>query len=277
MIDKPDYDPEEDDNDAFGEREPAQTGFLDHVEDLRRTVLKSALALVLASCMAIFFFSRLASALKWPLDRALADQPERLAALTTTDPFGVFSVLIQVCLLGGVAIALPFIFYFVIHFVAPALTEAEKRILKPCCLAIFGLFLLGMLFSYFLILPATLEASLYFNQLLGLDTIWTAKSYYGMVVWMCLGVGLAFEFPLVLVLLQHLGVVETRIFREGRRYAVVIVMIVAALITPGGDPVSLALLCLPMYGMYEVAILVGGWMEKRKARQRALDEQASEL
>lgn len=243
---------------------PGTMDFWDHVEELRMAIIRSLLGVALGITLVAVFFIYTFQLLKTPLNWALEAEPGTLNALTTTSVMGVFSVLVQVCMIGGIAIGMPFVLFNVGKFVGPGLTSHERRILAPACLATFILFVLGALFAFFIVLPAALKFTIYFNNLLGLETIWTARSYYGFVAWTMIGVGLAFEFPLALVILQYLGLVTAEQLREGRRYAIIIIVVLAAFITPGGDPLSLCFLALPMWLFYEVAILIGARMTTRR-------------
>ena len=246
------------------EREPGSMGLLDHLEELRWAVLKSMSAVLAGIVLTAFFFPSFFAVLRYPLDRAVANEPEGLVALTTTSVMGVFMVIIQVCMIGGVALGLPFVLYNFARFAAPGLTQSEKRVLVPACGATLILFLFGCLFAYFVVLPTGLEVTLFLNKQLGLGIIWTAQSYYNLVIWLMIGVGIAFEFPLVLVILQYIGVVTPGQLREYRRVSVVVILVVAALITPGGDPITMLMLASVLYLFFEAAILVGERLVKKR-------------
>lgn len=252
--------------------EQGAMGVLDHLEELRWAILRSLSGFFFGVILTAFFFNSFFGALKLPLDRALsADAPE-LVALTSTSVTGVFIVMIQVCLIGGIGFGLPFALYHFARFVAPGLTKDEKRVLVPACICALVLFTLGCLFSYFVIIPVGLEMILLFNKMLGLAVIWTAQSYYNLVIWLMIGVGLAFEFPLIMIVLQYVGIIHPAQLREYRRVAVVLILVAAALITPGGDPITFILLGGVLYLFYEVAILAGD----RIARKREAALEAAE-
>ncbi|MGE9294035.1 MAG: twin-arginine translocase subunit TatC, partial [Puniceicoccales bacterium] len=202
-------------------------------------------------------------ALRYPLDRAVKNEPSELVALTTTTVMGVFSVIIQVCMIGGIALGLPFVLYHFSRFVAPGLTEKEKRVLVPACAATFVLFVLGCLFSYFMVLPVGLEMTLLLNKQLDLGIIWTAQSYYSLVVWMMVGAGLAFEFPLVLILLQYIGVVTPQQLREHWRVASVLVVVASAFLTPA-DPISTIMLGVVLFLFYLGSIYIGARLVRKR-------------
>lgn len=175
-------------------------------------------------------------------------------------------IAMKICFLGGLGLSLPIILYFVGSFVVPGLTQKEKRVFFPGCVAATLLFLAGASMTYFFILPLSLAFTIEFSfNVLGLDVYRPeAGNYYSTVIWMTFAVGIAFQFPLVLILLVRIGILSVIKLRESRRIVLVILMVSAALITPGGDPVSLCILTIPLYVLYEFAILTGTIVERRK-------------
>lgn len=243
-------------------------GFLDHLEELRRLILKSLLVFLAGCTVIACFLPQFAKLMKAPLDKALISNPDLLQGLVTTSPMGIFSVLVQICFLGGLALAAPIMLFFMGQFLAPALTPKEKKTLLPTCLTAFVLFLIGASFSYFLVLPATLIVAMQLNALFGFQLIWSAPHYYGLVVWMTLGIGLCFEFPLILLALNTLGILSADRLASIRRYMIVGILVVGAAIIPGGDPLSLMLLATPLYASYEGVI----WLGRRTERKKAMPE-----
>jgi sec-independent protein translocase protein TatC len=176
-------------------------------------------------------------------------------------------IAMKICFLGGIGLSLPIILYFVGSFVVPGLTPQEKKVFFPGCIAATFLFLAGASMTYFFILPLSLAFTIEFSfNVLGLDVYRPeAGNYYSTVIWMTFAVGIAFQFPLVLILLIRIGILSVKKLRESRRLVLVILMVSAALITPGGDPVSLCILTIPLYILYEFAILFGSFIERSKA------------
>ena len=123
--------------------------------------------------------------------------------------------------------------------------------------------------TYFIILPYSLAFTIEFSfNVLGLDVYRPeAGNYYSLVIWMTFAVGVAFQFPLVLILLVKIGMLSVTKLRNSRRMVLVILMVSAALITPGGDPVSLCILTIPLYILYELAIITGAMVERAKLRK----------
>ncbi|RME66850.1 MAG: preprotein translocase subunit TatC, partial [Verrucomicrobia bacterium] len=170
--------------------------FLEHLEELRWVLLKVLIAFLVGFVLVAAFLDNVANLLRWPLDFGVRENPEVLRLVTTT-PLAIFTVFMMVCFLGAVAFSMPFVLYFVGQFVAPALTPKEKKLLVPGLVLAVLLFLAGMTFAFFLLVPSVIRVSVYFNALLGYEVIWSADKYYSMLAWMCLGMGTAFQFPMV--------------------------------------------------------------------------------
>ncbi|MBC9888853.1 MAG: twin-arginine translocase subunit TatC [Opitutae bacterium] len=243
-----------------------QMTFLEHLEELRHVLFKSALAFFIALMVVAVLFLKFKQFLVAPLETAMANHGVT-EALVTTGPFGVFSFLLQMGFMGGISLASPFILYFVATFVAPGLNVREKRVLLPGCAVGLILFCLGCLFSYFVLIPAALNVSIYLNKLLGLELIWRADRYISLLLWMVLGIGLSFEFPLAITLLVYVGILNQQQLKNVRRYAVVGFFVLAAIITPTGDPFTQLLMAVPMWLLYEGAIIVAGIIERKRKRE----------
>ncbi|MGC9452165.1 MAG: twin-arginine translocase subunit TatC [Oceanipulchritudo sp.] len=237
--------------------------FLDHLEDLRWTLVKSFAAFGTACLLVGVFLTRFSSLLRWPYDFAVNGREIEMAGLINTSILGVFSVIFYLLLGGGFALSLPFILYFVGQFVAPGLNQRELRMLRPACLAALLLFILGSTFSFFVLVPAALRASILFNEMLGFAPMWTAASYYGLLTWMVLGVGLAFQFPLVLMILVFLEIISHAQLVAFRKYSIVLFLCIGAIVTPTTDPVTFILLAVPMSILYEAAIVGAKRIEKK--------------
>ena len=245
-------------------KDPNAMGFLDHLEELRWTIGKSVLVFAIIFVVMAIFLKDVSTVLNWPLNRAFADSTERIG-LVTTSPMAVFSVYLQVCFLGGLFGALPFVLFFIGKFVAPALNPREARILLPACITSFVLFIVGGAFAYFVLVPSAIKISVYFNELLGFELIWSADRYYGLLTWMVLGMGAAFQFPMVIQVLVYLGIVDVARLKKLRRVMIVVFFIISAIITPTPDPLTQSMVAVPMILLYELSIQVAG----RVARARA--------
>ncbi len=254
------------DNEDLEKSGELQMTFLEHLEELRHVLFKSVVSFFLAFLVVAVFFKKINQFLRAPLETAMANHGVT-EALVTTGPFGVFSFLLQMGFMGGVSLASPFILYFVSTFVAPGLNVKEKRVLLPGCFVGLVLFCLGCLFSYFVLIPAALNVSIYLNKLLGLELIWRADRYISLLLWMVLGIGLSFEFPLAITLLVYVGILNQQQLRNVRRYAVVGFFVLAAIITPTGDPFTQLLMAVPMWLLYEGSVIVAGFIERKRKRE----------
>lgn len=266
VSDSPDQTPNDDSNlSPLARMREKSMGFWEHLEELRGTLVKSAVVFVIFAVLVGVFYKQFNSALLWPLTSANAADPNYKVELITISPLEVFNVLIQMCVFGGLGLASPFILYFIAQFVSPALTERETRVVVPLCISALVLFIIGALFAFFLLMPGTLSFAGWLNTDLNFRPQWTAGSYFSMLTWIVVGVGAVFEFPLVLVLLVWLGVITTAFLRKYRRHAIVVIFIIAAIVTPTPDPIMQSLLAAPLYLLFEIAIVVATRIEKKRA------------
>jgi len=250
--------------DAADHAEEEGMSFLEHLEEFRWTVARSVIAFIVGVAVVVVFHQDIAQWIQYPLNQAYGSAEVAAKNLITYKAMGVISVFFQIALLGGLTLSMPFVLYFIGSFVAPGLTAAERKILRPSCYAAFLLFLMGVSFGFFIILPLALAFTVRLNQHLGFDIFWAASDYYNMVVWFSLAIGFFFQFPLIVVLLVFLGVLTTQTLKQVRRMVFVGLMIFSALVSPGGDPFSLATTTGFMYGLYELAILTGMRIERKK-------------
>ena len=241
--------------------------FFEHLEEFRWTLGRSCLAFILGVVIVFFFMKDVSGFLQIPLVTAYGSAELAEQNLITYKPMGVISVFIQVAVMGGLSLAMPFILYFLGMFVAPGLEKNERQILAPSCLGAFILFLLGVLFAFFIILPLTLGFTVRLNEMLGFDLLWAASDYYNLVVWFCLATGAFFQFPLIILVLVFLDVVSVAVLQSARRIVFLSLMIFSALVSPGGDFLSLPLTTGVLYLLYELSILVGFRLEARRNKK----------
>jgi sec-independent protein translocase protein TatC len=170
----------------------------------------------------------------------------------------------QIALLGGLVLALPVVFYQFWRFVAPGLLDRERRLVVPIVVLSVVCFLAGALFCYAVVLPTGL---LFFLSMEPKDMTsqWAVDEYISFVLWMLLGFGVVFELPVLALFLSRVGLVSASLLRRMRRYAVVLIFIVAAVLTPSPDPFSQLLLALPLMGLYEVSIWICRFGGKKRA------------
>lgn len=238
-------------------------GFLGHLEELRWTLIKCAVVFAIFVTIIAYHLQDASTLLNWPLEQIQAEYPRLKTDLVTNTPMGIFTVIINVCLMGGVILALPFWLFFLGQFVAPALTQRELRVIVPTGLAAFGLFLGGAAFGYYLLTPSTIRVAFELNEMLGYTIMWTADKYYSLLLWMVLGMGAAFEFPLLVVLAVYMGLIEVATLRTYRRHAIIVMFVIAAIVTPTPDPLNQCLFALPLIVLYELSIWVSAFIGRR--------------
>jgi len=253
----PNRPPDDDDVRAGLETKP----FLAHLEDLRWTIIRCVCALAVGVCVCAFTAKHILNALYVPYRQAGRD-PKDLFNFGVVDPF---SIHMEISIFGGVILSLPFLLYFIGQFLLPALTPREKRFVAPVFAAGTALFIVGVTFCYAFVLRATLVFFIGYSSYLGFSTMWTAKGLIDFEVQMLMGFGLAFELPLVILVLNLLGIVSAEQLAAKRRHAAFAIFIAACCIIPSTDLFSLSVLSVPMYLLYESCIWIARIVEKRKA------------
>lgn len=237
--------------------------FLEHLEDLRWTVVKMAIALLGAMILCLAFRTTLVRVMQAPL-QAVDPQVGALRALGITDSI---TISFQLAFYAGMVVSFPLLLYFVAQFVLPALTAVEKRLLLPAIGGSFALFLIGVLVCYFWLLPKTILFFFHDTQSLGWMPAWTVQQYYAFVTKFTMGFGLAFELPVVVLVLVKFGLLTYRFMARTRPYAVVLIFVIATIITPTPDILTLVAMSLPMCLLYESCIWIAWLMERRKAKR----------
>jgi sec-independent protein translocase protein TatC len=256
-----------------GDKGEAVKPFLDHLEDLRWVIVRMALALGIAMMLAFCFRTLLVHILQAPLK---AIDPRLLQSLISLGVADSMTISFQLAFYAGIVIAFPFLIYFAGQFILPALTPQEKKAMLPAVGIGFGLFLTGVVLGYYFVLPATLRFFFRDAQSLDWRPTWTVREYFSFVTQLCVGFGAAFELPVIVLVLVRLGVLSVALLRRTRAYAFLLIFIAAAFLAPTPDAVSMAMMGVPMYLLYELCILVAWMMErKRKKEAEALAEKST--
>jgi Tat protein translocase TatC len=317
--------PEHDEDDGGG---PVKT-FLEHLEDLRWTLVKCAIAIALGIIVALSASPYIVKFLTWPLvlaqrvkttdqtrviltlgtnvlarlaptnfpivdaptnrDLVLQVKPVLVGTnlilglvvdehppeqatygmsvdLKTLGPAEAFSVAVKIGLYGGFALSAPFVLIFLAQFILPAMHVHEKRFVYRA--AGFGtlLFIMGVAFCYFIMLVITLSTTVSFSNWLGFSAdSWRASEYIGFTCWFLLGMGLAFQLPLVLLSLVKLGILDAERLSKMRMYWVVAGLTIAGFITPDGNPLTMILMFVPLHLLYELSLFIAKWWEREAA------------
>jgi sec-independent protein translocase protein TatC len=233
----------------------SRMSLMNHLVELRSRLIKSVVAVAIGAVVGFIFYRDILAVLAKPYEGA-TDEP--LAFFQPTEPF---SLALRVALFGGFILASPVIMYQVWRFIGPALTKRERGYVYPLSGVMAFLFLSGIALGYFT-LPLALRVLFSFAGDLLQETV-GVNFYFSFAMRFLLAFGLAFQFPVFLFAAAALGLVSSRALREQRRWAVVFVVVAAALMTPGGDPITLLMLSTPMYLLYEASILSIRYILKR--------------
>jgi sec-independent protein translocase protein TatC len=223
---------------------------MEHLKELRNRVIICAVAIVIATVFCFIFWETI---MGWLLAPARAQDPDfRVASFSPTDRIGV---LFRIGLYGGLLLSSPVIAYQVLAFIVPGLTPREKKMLLPgvagCVFFLMG----GMAFAYWVILPVSLNFLLNFGSD-QFDDVIHAPAYISFVTRIVFWVGLSFELPMVIALAARLGLVTARKLLGFWRYAIIIVFVLAAIVTPTPDPITQTFVAGPLLALYFVGVLL---------------------
>ena len=224
----------------------------EHLAELRRRLVVAVVAFSVAAVVAFVFYPHILSFLKQPYCRVVGPKN---CYLYITDPLGGLALRVKIAAYGGLFLSSPVILWQVWRFITPGLHRNEKRYAVPFVLTSVTLFAGGAVLAYY-----TFAHALRFLQNVGgpsLHEIYDPSKYLGLIVALMTVFGLTFEFPVVLVSLELAGVLDPTRLSSWRRWAIVLITVFAAVITPSGDPFSMLALAVPLYVFYEVSIVIG--------------------
>ncbi len=252
--------------------------FLEHIEDLRVSVIRVLTVFAVGMVAALIYYEYIPTLLSLPLNWAknpetsplhfiMGRADESLKSMGELKEFtfmGVWSVLMYAAFSAGVAVASPVFLYETARFVGPALTAKEKKALIPFCIAAFFLFLAGAALAFFWLTPISIQVWHHFASGMGMEVIWKASDYFGLVTMMSLITGITFQFPLALIILMWTEIVRPKTLLQHWRGMLFGIVIVVGILTPIGDIISLAILTSILFGFYLLAIGLGSVLVRRK-------------
>jgi sec-independent protein translocase protein TatC len=223
--------------------------FLDHIEELRWRIIYSLIGIVIFTIVAWVFIN--------PLIEIVLLKPARdaHASLQNLRPFGQLFLYFQVAIIIGIVASIPNIFYQLWKFIAPALKKSERKYILRIVFFSTFCFLAGIAFAYFVMLPMAMKFAAQF----GTEEIkneFAIDEYMSIIISIMLSAGVVFELPMVSFFLSKLGILSPKFMRKYRRHAIVIIMVLAAILTPGTDPVSQVILAVPLVLLYEISIFI---------------------
>lgn len=228
--------------------------FLNHLEELRWRLLKSFLAIIITTIAAFYYAEQIMQFITAPLGET---------KLYFTEVTGSFYAFLKLSLLTGILAASPVVFYQLWAFVSPGLYNKEKMAVLPLVFVSTLLFLVGAGFCYYTVLPYSLKFLIDFAGDL-LSPLITVGSYITFAGMMMLAFGICFQLPVAAYFLGRIGLINPAFLRKGRRYAVILILIFAAILTPSPDVATQLMLAVPLYLLYELSIIIVRYTGKNR-------------
>ncbi|MCW3125053.1 MAG: tatC [Bacteroidetes bacterium] len=272
----------------------AEMGFFDHIDALRMHVFRAAIAILVITVVLLYkskwvFDSLIFGPVKsdFPTYRALCHLSNAIRPMLckfspllcpdkglcfegldikfiNTELFGQFMTQIQISIVLGVVFAFPYILWEVWRFIRPALSESEAKKSGRIVLSSSLFFFFGVAFAYFLIIPFSLNFA-YGYQISGqVNNMFSLDNYISFVTMMMLGAGVIFELPMVIYFLAKMGIITAQFMRSYRRHAIVVILILAAVITPSPDMFTMTIVAIPIYFLFELSIIVAARVNPTK-------------
>jgi sec-independent protein translocase protein TatC len=250
--------------------EEGRMSLMEHLTELRNRIFKCVVAVGLGALVGFVVYDQIFDFLIDPYQATCREDVANSISgcrLLATDPLEGFSVRLKVSTYGGIALAMPVLLWQLWRFISPGLYAKEKRYAIPFIASALALFATGAGIAYW-----TMPKALQFLSDIGGDELATAYSpskYFQLIVYMMLAFGIGFQFPIILVFLQLIGILKYQQLVQVRRFAIVGIAVLVAVVTPSADPISMLALTIPMCLFYEVSIIVGRLLTRRRGEQTA--------
>ena len=229
--------------------------FLEHLEELRWRLIKSISSVLIGAIVSFYFIDQIIEILIKPTENLNNSMDLQVLKVQ-----GMFMIKWGIALLGGIVVSIPVLTFQLWKFIAPGLYLDEKKYIIPLILFTFLSFIIGLIFAYTIVIPFSLSffTSAGFE---GIENNFSINYYFSFITWLMIGSGI-FELPVIVFILSIIGLLTPAFMRHYRRYAIVVILILSAFITPP-DPISLVLMSIPLLILYEISIGVS-WLVNRK-------------
>ncbi len=240
--------------------------FLEHLEELRRRIIYSSLYIVGGFGVCWWFHEQIFAIMQKPIVNALASHKmdTQLVYLNPTDPFNMY---LKISFLMGIFVASPFVLYQVWAFIAPGLYRNERRYVLPFMFSTVGLFLAGGYFGYRLVYPAALDFLIGWSA--QFKPMITVGEYTDLFLTIIAGLGIVFEMPILVFFLALMGIVSAGWMWRNFRYAILVIFIIAAIITPTTDIMNMCIFAAPMIVLYVFSIAIAWFVHPTQRKKRA--------
>ena len=236
-----------------------EMGFLDHLEELRWRIIKSVIGVVVGAIICGIFIDWLMN--NFLLAPALKTNPP--LTLINLRPYGQLVLYMEVVLVGGIILSIPNIFYQFWKFIEPGLLPGERSYISWIVFFSSFCFLGGVAFAYFVMMPAALGFFAAFGTTAITNNI-AIDEYFSFVISVMITAGVVFELPMASYFLSKMGILTPKFMRRYRRHAIVIILILAGVLTPGPDITSQLLLGIPLMLLYEISIIISKFSQKKR-------------
>jgi len=240
---------------------PNRMSIIEHLEELRKRIIASLVFFTLAAIFSFVFVDKISDILRLPALGVIEN-------FIFTSPTEVFTTYMRLSILAGFISSLPFILFQIGLFLIPAVPQDKREAIISWLTVSFLLSMLGIIFSYFLALPFALKFLINFARGAAVPMISIDKYFSFAGALLLIGAGI-FQIPVVMALLSYIGMLNSVFFRKNRKYAIVAIFIIAAIITPTQDIINMLIFAVPMLALYEAGILASWIIEKSPSRQNA--------
>jgi len=227
---------------------------LSHFQELRKRLIRGVIAVAIAAALSFIFYEWIFYILILPA------QGINLIYIEMTEMIGT---IMKVCLASGLVLAMPYLTFQGIMFISPALTHKEKRYVYIILPWITIMFLVGVLFGYFILIPPATNFLITFGSDIATPQI-KVGNYISIITRLLLAIGLVFEMPVVTTFLARIGIVKAKWLADKRRMAIIVAFILAAIITPTFDPINQCLVAIPLIILYELSIWLAKLVQRKK-------------
>ena len=261
----------------------AEMSFFDHLDVLRKHLIRSAIAIIAFTSLAFYYYDFFYDTVIMGPSRSSFWTYRKLCELGTylhrpgfcidkvniqlinTEMAGQFTLQINSSFMIGLALGFPYLLYEIWLFIKPALHEKERKAASGFVFYASILFLLGVLFGYFVITAMSLSFLAGYTVSASIHNLFSIDSYISSVATLTLATGAVFELPILIYILSTMGLLTAKFMRESRRYAIIIILIIAAVVTPTPDMLTMTVVSIPLFLLFEASIFVAAAVDKRRA------------
>ena len=270
-----------------GQSLEAEMSFFDHIDVLRKHLLRTLAVVTLFICGAFYFSDFIwGNVIMGPkkadfwtyrmMCKLVETFPSLIpkefcitvidAKLINTEMSGQFTLLMNSCITAGIILGIPYLLFEIWLFIKPALLDNERKSASGFVFFASALFFTGVLFGYYVIAPLSINFLLTFTVDPSINNTITIDSYLSLILTLALGSGIIFQLPVVIFILSKLGIMTPKFMRKSRRYAAVLILVVAAVVTPTADPYTMLIVAFPLFLLYEASIMISANIEKKRMK-----------